>query len=235
MDAERIFSQWARLGVLFHVAPSAATPDIEQLLVDTAVILPATPRLLPVCVSWLTLYHRLVCRHRLAGFAAQCAGSDDSAALGLLLDHAAEQAKTDHLNLVLKLCTPAKFPKPLFAVDRLSESLAGLARRNSSPNGLRWGLWCESVGLKKDAVRPLAWVMGQNPALKQRALFNGNLRASILETLAADRHAGQSESLLARHCHATRKAVREALDHLEFCQLIIRRSAAGKILISLCS
>lgn len=234
MGAERILSDWVRLGALFHAVPSDRTPDIEALLLDTAGLLPETPRLLPVCVSWLAVYHRLVCRHRLAGFAAQYAGSDTSAILGLMLERAAEQAQTDHFNLVLKQCTPAALAKPLFAVDRLSESLSGLARRNSSPLGLRWGLWCETIGSKEDAVRPPSWVMGQNPALAQRALFNGNLRASILETLAANRHAGQSESLLARHCYATRKAVREALDHLEFCQLVVRRSAAGKILISLC-
>ncbi|MCI0499154.1 MAG: hypothetical protein L0Y36_05685 [Planctomycetales bacterium] len=234
MEADRIIRQWTRLGIAFNVHPFDQTPDIERLLMDTASVLPKMPRLLPACVSWLTRYYRLVCRHRLAGLAAGLGGTDASASLGLLLDFAKASANTDHFNLAIKLCAPTQTSKPLFTVDRLSEPLASLARLNSSPIGRRWGLWCENVELKEDAIRPLAWVMEHNPTLKWRAVFGGNLRASILEILSADQQAGQSESLLARRCHATRKAVREALDHLEFCRLVLRRSAAGKILISLC-
>jgi len=233
MDNDKILRQWARLGILFNVRPAGRTPDIEQLLMNTAVILPQIPRLLPACVTWLRRYDRLVCRHRLAGMATTVLDADASAAMGLLLSMAKDFSGTDHFNLIIKQCRPLKTPKPLFDVDRLSEKLLRLSQENSSPISRKWGLWCETVELKEDAVCPLEWVMQHNPSLHQRAIFNGNLRASILETLAHDKQAGQSESLLARHCHATRKAVREALDHLEFCQLVIRRSAAGKILISL--
>jgi hypothetical protein len=129
-------------------------------------------------------------------------------------------SETDHFNLSIKKCCSLETPEPLFATDRLSPALSKIARDKSIPMGHKWGLWCDPVELKEDAVRPLPWVMHHNPAsLKQRAIFNGNLRASILETLTHDKQTGQSESLLARHCHVTRKAVREALDHLEFCQL----------------
>jgi hypothetical protein len=234
MEADRIIRQWVRLGIMFNVRPVDQTPDIERLLIDTASVLTSVPRLLPACVSWLVRYWRLVCRHRLAGLAIELRGTAASAALGLMLDFAKDCADTEHFNLAIKLCTPAQTPKPLFTVDRLSEPLASLARQNTSPIGLQWGLWCENIEPKEDAVRPLSWVMEHNPALKWRAVFGGNLRASILEILSADLQAGQSESRLARRCHATRKAVREALDHLEFCRLVLRHPAAGKILISLC-
>jgi len=234
MVNEPLLSQWVRLGALFNVQPSDSTPDIERLLLDTAAALPSIPRLLPVCVTWLAEYYRLVCRHRLAGLAAQSKTADISAALGLLLQTAAEIAKIDHFNLAVKQCTPITTPKPLFEADRLSDSLAALAHRKSSPLGLHWGLWCDPVQIAKDTIRPLAWLLDKNPSLKQRAIFSGNLRASILQTLADNRQAGQSESQLARHCFATRKAIRDALDHLEFCQLIRRRTPAGKICISLC-
>lgn len=232
MAADKILRQWARLGILFNVRPSSKTPDIEKLLVDTAIMLPHMPRLLPASVTWLTRYERLVCRHRLAGLAAIVSDADTSAAMGLLLSIAKDVSGTDHFNLIIKKCHPFKKPKPLFEVDRKSQQLWHLSQTNSSPISRKWGLWCEPVKLKEDVVRPLTWVMQYNPSLQQRAVFNGNLRASILETLAHDKQAGQSESLLARHCHATRKAVREALDHLEFCRFITRRSAAGKIVIS---
>ena len=234
METDRIIGQWARLGVAFNVRPDDNTPDIEPLLIETAIMLPTMPRLLPACTGWLTQYHRLVCRHRLAGLAAELTTADASATLGLLLDFTRHFSHTDHFNRVIKLCTPAKTPKPLFAVDRLSEPLTSLAQQHSSSTGRRWGLWCEDFALPKDVIRPLTWVMERNPSLKWRAVFGGNLRASIIAILSADRQAGQSESFLARRCYATRKAVREALDHLEFCQLVLRSSAAGKIFISLC-
>ncbi len=234
MANESLLSRWARLGGLFNVPFSDTTPDIEQLLFDTAASLSSLPRLLPVCVTWLVQYHRLVCRHRLAGLTAQCTNPQTSAAFGLLLQTAGRMAKTEHFNLAAKQCTPIIPPKPLFESDRLSDTLAMLAHQKSSPLGLQWGLWSDPVQLAQDAVRPLSWLLEHNPSLKQRAIFNGNLRASILQTLAVDQQAGQSESQLARHCFATRKAVRDALDHLEFCQLILRRASAGKVLILLC-
>ena len=213
---DNLLKQWARLGIVFNV------------------MLPEVPRLLPACVTWLIRYDRLVCRHRLAGFVSTIPDTEVSATMGFLLSSVKEFSGTDHFNLIIKTCRPLKKKKPLFTIDRMSEQLSQLSQNSSSPLSRQWGLWCQAIRLKDDAIRPLSWIMQQNPSLRPRALFSGNLRASILETLSRDRQAGQSESLLARRCHATRKAVRESLDHLEFCQLILRSTVAGKIMISLC-
>jgi hypothetical protein len=233
MKPDEILSQWARLGAFFNVEPSQETPDIEWLLISTAEILPQSPRLMAVCVTWLTGYYRLVCRHRLAGFAWQIENAEMSAGLGLILTMAKKHVGTDHFNLAIKACKPTDTPKSLFASDQISEKLSLLVKNRSCDLGCQWGLWCEEIELKTDAVRPLGWVMDQNPLLKQRALFGGNLRASILETLRFCPDSGESESALARCCYATRKAVREALDHLEFCQLVLRIHEAGKVRIAL--
>lgn len=234
MEKNNLLHQWAKLGIMLNVQTADETPDIEQLLIETAFQLGDIPRLLPLCVTWLMQYDRLVCRHRLAGLLSNFSNPVVSATLGLLLSITKEFSGTEHFNLIIKKCKPSGNPKPLFAIDRKSEKLSELSHKNSSALSRKWGLWCEPVELKNDAIRPLAWVMQHNPTFKQRAVFNGNLRASILETLARNRQAGQSETLLSRHCHATRKAVREALDHLEFCQLIVRRSNAGKTMIKRC-
>ncbi|MDD5458557.1 MAG: hypothetical protein PHF37_04105 [Phycisphaerae bacterium] len=118
-------------------------------------------------------------------------------------------------------------------INRKTEKLSLLAKAESCGIAQKWGLWCGSVQLKDDAVRPIEWIMAKNPALKQRAIFGGNLRVSILESIARNSRAGQSESALSRYCHATRKAVREALDHLEFCQIIRRESIGKKVQITL--
>lgn len=234
MDTNDLLRQWARLGILFGVQPADTTPDIEKLLIDTVVMLPQIPRLLPACVTWLTHYERLVCRHRLAVFAADVSAAETSAALGLLLSIAKQFSKTEHLHLAVNTCRPLTQSRPLFMVDRMSPTLARLALNKSDSLGRQWGLAYDAIQLKQDAIRPLSWVMRHNPSLKDRALFSGNLRVSILETLAHDKHAGQSESVLARRCRATRKAVREALDHLEFCQLVARQSFADRTQIVLC-
>lgn len=233
MNPDVILSQWARLGAFFNVEPSEQTPDIEKLLIETAGLCPQMPRLFTVCVTWLTRYYRLVCRHRLAKFAAEIPETETSAVLGLMLSLTKQYTGTDHFNLVIKQCKPIAPAEPLFVLDRKSDALANLAESRSCELGQQWGRWCEAVELKDDAVRPLHWLMDQNPSMQYRALFGGNLRVSILETLAFNPDAGQSESALARHCLATRKAVREALDHLEFCQLVLRINDAAKVRITL--
>ena len=233
MNPDKNINEWVRLGAFFNAEPAIDTPDIEKLLVQTAQCCPQIPRLLPVCITWLTQYYRLVCRHRLAKSAAGIAGTDTSASLGLILTMTKYYTGTDHFNLVIKNCTAAESPKPMFLSDRNNANLTKLAQSRSCDLGRRWGLWCESVQLKEDAIRPLNWLMDQNPLLKHRALFGGNLRASILETLRFCPDSGESESALARYCYATRKAVREALDHLEFCQLALRIHDTGKVRIIL--
>jgi hypothetical protein len=233
MKAKSVLMRWRKLGVAFNVASADSTPDIERLLVDTAVVLPENARLFSAVISWLCRNYRLVCRHRLSGFAEQISDSAASAVLGLVLDIVKSRIATDHFNIIIKKCRPLKKPIPLFVVDRSSESLAAMAQAAADEVCVKWGLWCQAVQLKDDVIRPLDWILAENPALRNRAIFNGNLRASILQTLVYDRQAGNSESALARCCGVTRKAVREALDHLEFCQMVRRSNVAGRVRIAL--
>jgi hypothetical protein len=233
VSVESVLMSWSKLGIAFNVKAAENTPDIECLLVDTARVLPENARLFPVVVSWLCRNYRLVCRHRLAGLAARIDESATSAALGLVLDVVKLKTGIDHFNIVIKKCSPLDVPKPLFAVDRSSKAFAEIAEAGSSDIGLKWGLWCEDVQLKDDVIRPAGWIMMENSQLRNRAVFNGNLRASILETMFYDRQSGQSESALARCCGVTRKAVREALDHLEFCQMVRRTNIAGRVRITI--
>lgn len=233
MDVKSVLMRWSKLGAAYNVKAVDSTPDIELLLVDTAMVLPENARLFSVVVSWLCRNYRLVCRHRLAAFAAQIAETYASASLGLMLDITKSRVGIDHFNIVIDKCRPLMYPEPLFAVDRSCKELAAMAKAGSCEMGVRWGLWCEEVQLKDDVVRPCGWIMAENSGLKNRAVFNGNLRASIIETLVYDEQAGQSESVLARCCGVTRKAVRQALDHLEFCQMVRRSNVAGKVRIML--
>lgn len=225
-DQALILSQWSRLGALSNAPPAINTPDIERLLIDTAAEVPAFARLLPMTVSWLVQYHRLVCRHRLAVLAGCIHSPLQSASLGYLLELAGESAQTDHFNQASKVCRPLPALRPLFETYRRNATMTELAREQADPVGLKWGLWAPPERSYSDAIRPVEWMMQRNPDLMHRAFFGGKLPASILVTLRSEPAAGESESALSRACSATRCAVREALGHLELCGLI-RREPCG--------
>ena len=228
---DEILSDWARLGVLFGASPARQTPDVERLLLETVRVMPCFARLLPCCMTWLTQYEHLVAKHRLSQLAREIQDSDLSASLGLMLDFARWHTGTDHLNIVIACCRPSDSPRPLFDVDRTSPAMARLAKAEACALSRRWGLWTDEPDLKMDAIRPAKWLMSNNPDLQYRAIFSGNLRASILASLGSDPECGQSESALARACGATRPALRDALDHLELCGLVTRKSTGWRNVI----
>jgi hypothetical protein len=228
---DKIISRWVRLGAAFGATPARKTPDIEQLLVGTAWVMPQFARLHSMMISWLVRYDRLVCRHRLAALARRIESPQQSAALGLTLTLCRNHAESDHFNQAIKACKPLDPPMPLFDIDRQNEKFIALAKKLSCPEGHRWGLWTPQERLYDDAIRPHSWIMTKNPSLHKRAIFSGKLPASILVTLESDPSSGQSESALARACGATRNAIRDALDHLELCQFVQRRTVKGLVSI----
>ena len=233
MTPDLILAHWNRLGIMFNVRPAEETADIEKLLVETAAILGQNARLLPALVSWLCKYYRLVCRHRLAKLVSEVDNPETLAGLGFMLSCVKDEISTDHFNVVIKRCKKLETPLPLFYFDRKSKSMLELSRSNSCDLAEQWGLWCDEVELRDDIIRNAQPVMELNPTLKFRALFGGQLKASVLETIIYDPQSASSEVALARACGVTRKALREAVEHLEFCQLVSRSYIAGKIKISL--
>jgi len=78
----------------------------------------------------------------------------------------------------------------------------------------KWGVWAPEAELKRDAIRPVEWLLAENPGYRERIVRKGDLRCSILEVLRRDVPKGgrvRSESELARLSGATRTAVRKAL------------------------
>lgn len=226
---DNILSQWARLGATFNVEQSDDTPDIEFLLISTAELTPQFARLLPMTVSWLTQFEKLVCRHRLAVFAKQIQSQEQSAILGYMLSCVRANNGSSHFNLAIQHCSPLPKPQPLYDIDRQNEKLAKLAEKFACKLANKWGLWAPAERFYDDAIRPAQWIMQNNPSLQYRALFAGKLQATIIATLINDPSAGASESALTRACHATRNAIRDALDHLELCGLLERKYKKGLI------
>lgn len=203
--------QWTRLGVLFNCEPASEIPDLERLLLATARGLSDNPRLLPLVVTWLVFYGAFVAKHRLKALVAELQPTDQ-AALGLLLESAVEHKAAADLRVAFEICNTVSVQKPLFNVYQGHASLESLAERTASPLSRRWGLWATEVQLKADAVRPVAWLLTQNPEYQSRVIRKGDLRCSILESLRRDAggHA-KSEAAVAQLSGATRAAVRKAL------------------------
>lgn len=208
-------SDWARLGVLFSVAPSDQSPDPEQTLIRTALAVEENARLLPLAVTWLVEYGEAIARHRLRHLAASTLSHQHQAVLALIIESALAHGASKRLANVLDACHPAPNPAPLSRSFRSNPRLAAIAERTASSESKRWGVWAPPVTLKRDAIRPLQWVLAANPEFHNRFVRHGDLRCSVLITLQRDVGGQiQSESALARHVSATRAGLRKALDAL---------------------
>jgi len=227
-----LLAQWKRLGIEVDARPAPRTPDVERLIVETARLLPYMARLLPVATTWLVSCERLVCRHRLASFAAGITSTSHSACLGLLLDFVRATTFTDHLALPIRKCSPLLPPVPLLEAERKA-SYYPLVQLEADAIARRWGLLTPRPHLVLDAMRPIDWILAANPRLRERALLRGDLGASILACITHEASSGSSESSLARTLGATRKALRDSLDHLQFCGLIVRRHVGRSVQICL--
>ncbi|MCA9291663.1 MAG: hypothetical protein KDA25_11090 [Phycisphaerales bacterium] len=216
-DVDRLAAQWARIGAAFNAAPSASTPDLERLLIETVRRAPADARLFIMAGTWLCRYGGLVARHRLRRLAIHELNRHERPVLGLLLDLVRREARTAHFNEVIAACrehADVDVAEPLFDIYRRRPALVESLRRRATAISRLWGRLCEAIVFKFDALRPARWIIRMNPSFRTRADLGGDLRCSILETLAAEPDAGASESALARACGVTRRAVHAALDHL---------------------
>lgn len=215
---------WIKLGVMLAAQKSSVTPDLEHLILDTARWSTASPRLTVMAVTWLSRYAGLVAEHRLAALVRQNVHEELKPRIGLLLDLASTIShRHRNLSRALRWCSPSEPARPLFDVERASPALVSRAERRASEVSRRWNLWTEPLVPKYDALRPASWLIFENPSLRFRADFRGDLRASILLFLNEDPRAGASVSELARRCLASRPAVLRAVEELELGGHIQRR------------
>lgn len=229
----QVIRRWARIGAGFDVEPATQTPDLEQLLVDSARTAHEEARLLPVVGAWLVQYPELVASQRLANLVSAGLEAESRPVLGLLLDSVRERRRTGHFNEAIGLCSRAATPGPLYDFQRASPRLAELAKSRASKLGRRWGVWVEPFEPKPEAIRPIRWVLARNPSFELRLRFEGDLRATIVETLRANPAAGRSELELARQCRASRDALRKALDRLSRYEYIERQREKRSLSVTL--
>ena len=224
---DNLIGQWTRLGAGFNAPPAAETPDLERLVLDTARHAPRMARLFIMAATWLHQYGDLIAKSRLRRLTREELSAERQPILGLLLEIAHQGTHPLRFGSITKDLPAAASARPLFDIERTNQRLAERAQRRASTISRRWGLWCEPIELKSDALRPARWVMAQNGGFTTRADFRGDLRSSILASLRHDPGAGESEFKLARACGGSRTQVRSSLDNLALTGRIARTPTPG--------
>ena len=221
---DNLGSQWARLGCVTGDAAARGAVDAERLVVWTAGELASRPEVLGAAAGWLAANAELLARHRLRRMIIKDLAGAQLAAMGLLLDLAGGVTAATTLDFLLSACRPLAVGRPLARAMRGEPLLVMLARDKASEISRRWGLWHPPTPLAHPQDRP--WILQHNPILRERALLGGGLKASVLACLRHDfKAAGESDLALA--CGATRKAVHDALEHLQQGGWV-KRTTAGR-------
>ena len=224
---DNLLQRWASIGAGFNIEPADEDIDMEHLLLDTARLAPENARLFTMAATWLHIYGDMIAKHRLKRLIHDALEPKAQPILGLLLDTAQQGTHPLEFETVIKQLEPATEPMPLFISHRRNAKLAQLAKRRASDTSRRWNLWCQPIEFKLDAIRPAKWIIQRHPALRTRADFRGDLRASILASLRYDPGAGDSEMKLAQLSGGSRTQVRSALANLQMTGRVRTRPATG--------
>ena len=231
-EIDRIVDHWRDAGVLYEGSdPSgrrARSLDVERLIIDTVRMMAYMPRLFNTSATWLNAYGDLVAKHRLKRLVTDDLDASLQPALGALLDTAQESQIPREFASVVATLRPADVPQSLFAVVRGNEVFTTHAKQRTGEVGRRWRVYLIDEPLRPKVLRPAAWIMKRHPDFVLRADFKGDLRASVMASLAFDEGADESELALARAAGGSRAQIRKALDNLEMTGRVRRhRSKAG--------
>lgn len=227
-----VVGEWRDAGVMYDgPIPSARRAhaiDVERLILRTTRLMTHMARLFNTTATWLHAYGDTVAEHRLRRLIAAELDPRLEPALGALLDTAQEKQHPREFGSVVASLRPAKEPHSLFAVVRANSRLTEFASARTGAIGERWRVYLMDEPLRPKILRPASWIMARHPDFVLRADFKGDLRASVMASLAFDEGAGESELALAAAAGGSRAQIRNALDNLEMTGRVRRhRSKAG--------
>jgi hypothetical protein len=161
----QVVSRWVRLGAMLNVQESSGTPDIERLLLDTARVTEGNARLFILAASWLVLYGELVDSARLAQLIGEELDVGHRPTLGLLLEWVESHSAGGQFDAAIQACGRAIDDRPLFDVERRNKTFVELAKLRATPLSRKWGRWMGEFQPKVNALRPMQWILRQNPSL----------------------------------------------------------------------
>jgi hypothetical protein len=221
----RLMQQWARVGALFNVAPATESVDLELLVIETARVARGDERLFVMAASWLAEHHHLLDARRLARRLTLLEG-DDSAVAGAMLAMALEGTPSaTALEAVVKYCRPTTTRTLLFPVIAEIPGLPEIVQAEALPLFIRWGFWHNDVTLKRNAIRPAAWLVRECPELRVRALFGPGLDAEVVQLAGS---APRSAADMASMAGVTYAAAHAAVSRLLGRGVLVRTRAGGR-------
>ncbi len=210
--ASPLDAQWTRIGGGFTVSPSLQRVDVEQLILASATAAPSDARLFWVMASWIARHFKLINMRRMGRVLDEVDDAFTSAVVGAAIDVALlMEGNLKPLVTLRGHCRALETPRVLFDVVRENRFLAKLAEDECHPVFAAWGLWQRDVTDKRDAIRPVSWVLRHCPEFRLRSLLGADLEAAIMDSVSL---APATISDLARRTGATRAAVHEAVENL---------------------
>ncbi len=223
-----VVERWREAGVSYEGADlprEVPKIDLERLLLDTAIAMPYIARLYNTTATWLHDFGDIVAKHRLRRLISDELPLEHHAPLGAVLDCAQAGQNPREFASIVVVLQPALEPKPLFKSFERSPALMRIAEQKTGAIGRRWRIYIDDEPLRPKVLRPASWIMKRHPDFVLRADFKGDLRASVMASLAFDEGAGESELALARAAGGSRAQIRKALDHLEMTGRVRRERA----------
>jgi len=177
----KISADWIRLGVMLRGQASDEPVDLESLLISSLDQLRDDARLFWCIGSWLSVHHELVNTRRL-GRMLDSLEQQRSALAGLLLEVALLQnPEAQNLIHLQGHCTELEEPQVLFsAVEKLHGYEESLGDQWLS-EFQKWGFLHYQWTDKRDAVRPISWLIRYVREMRIRALLGAGQEAEILE------------------------------------------------------
>ena len=172
---------WTRIGALFNTAPATTRVDLEQLIVHTAGVARGDERLFVMAASWIAEHHHMVDARRLGRY-LDAAEPSTSAAAGAMCAMAAQDTTgSTALKAAMTHCRPLALTEPLFPVMARHPGLLALIQQETLPLFAQWGFWHNDAVLKRNAIRPIGWILQHCPELWIRALLGTGLDAEVVE------------------------------------------------------
>lgn len=230
-ERDAVVERWREAGVAYDggdLPRRGPRVDLERLMLDTARAMPFLARLYNTTATWLHAYGDLVAKHRLRRLIANELGHEHHAPLGAVLDCAQAGQNPREFASIVVVLKPADEPMPLVASLRSRPAMVQWAKDRTGEIGRRWRVYIDDEPLRPKILRPANWIMQRHPDFVLRADFKGDLRASVMASLAFDEGAGESELALAAAAGGSRAQIRKALDNLEMTGRVRRhRSKAG--------
>ena len=226
-NENNLYSQWARIGVGFDVDPPREDVSVESLFTRTSKVASDFPRMFWSAASWLAVHHQLV-NGRLMAKELETLESQYSAVAGAILRVAIELNPTaSTLDQVILHCSPLRRKRVLFAQYANNLVLAEYAKKESLELFDGWGFWHNQISDKRDAIRPISWIIKACPDLRIRSILSASLDAEIMHQVLLQ---PLSATALMNRLPYTYASIHEAASRL--CDRgLLKKRAEGRALV----